>query len=75
METGTVVAVVGLGIVILTHAFATVWWAAKISTNLENILSQLERQDGRITNALITVDRHSEMLASHAAQLENLNKG
>lgn len=72
MDTGTLVAVVGLAIAVLGHAFSTVWWASRISSDLANILKELMKQDIRINHMMVTVDNHSQLLATHTAQIENL---
>lgn len=72
MDTGTLVAVIGLAIAVLGHAFSTVWWASRISADLSNILKELMKQDIRINHMMVTVDDHSKILARHSAQIENL---
>lgn len=72
MDTGTVVAIIGLAIAVLGHAFSTVWWASRISSDLANILKELMRQDVRINHMMSTMDTHSQLLATHTAQIEGL---
>lgn len=69
----------GLILAILGHAFATVWWAAKVSTTLSNILlalvkidAEFEKRDKQISKLWEKVDHHSETLAGHKAMLESL---
>lgn len=75
---------IGLGtlvVAILGHAFATVWWASKVSATLNNILMALvkidqefEKRDIQISKIWAKVDDHSEFIASHEAQLKHLTK-
>lgn len=70
--------IIGLIFAILGHAFATVWWAAKMSATLSSILLALvridiefEKRDKQILIIRDRVDAHSEMLAAHSAILKN----
>jgi hypothetical protein len=81
MDIGNWLTLIGVIIAILVHAFATVWWASKVSATLNNILlalvkidTEFEKRDIQISKLWERVDRHSESLASHEAQLDNLNK-
>lgn len=74
-------ALAGIIISILVHAFATVWWASKVSATLNNILlalvkidTEFEKRDAQISKLWERVDGHSEAIASHEAQLNHLNK-
>lgn len=67
---------VGLALAILAHAFATVWWASRVSTTLSNILmalvkidAEFEKRDAQISKLWAKVDAHSETLASHSTML------
>ena len=42
MEWQVVVAIVTLALAILGHAFATVWWAAKVTFSLEGIQREMK---------------------------------
>ena len=74
-------ALAGIIISILVHAFATVWWASKVSSTLNNILlalvkidTEFEKRDAQISKLWERVDGHSEAIANHTAQLQHLNK-
>lgn len=41
MEISVVIALAGLGVAIGGHAFATVWWAAKVTYSLEGIKREI----------------------------------
>jgi len=81
MDSGNWLTLIGVIISILIHAFATVWWASKVSATLNNILlalvkidTEFEKRDQQISKLWERVDGHSESLASHEAQLKHLNK-
>jgi len=81
VDVGAWIALGGLFIAILGHAFATVWWASKVSSTLNNILlalvkidSEFEKRDIQISKLWERVDGHSEAIAGHTAQLNHLNK-
>jgi hypothetical protein len=42
MDLSIVIALAGLGLAIASHAFATIWWAAKVTYCLEAIEQRLE---------------------------------
>lgn len=42
MEITVVIALIGLGLAIAGHAFATVWWAAKVTYSLEGIRNEVK---------------------------------
>lgn len=42
MDWQVVVAIIGLALAILGHAFATVWWAAKVTFSLEGIQKEMK---------------------------------
>jgi hypothetical protein len=42
MEWQVVVAIAGLALAILGHAFATIWWAAKVTFSLEGIQKEMK---------------------------------
>lgn len=74
-------ALAGIIISILVHAFATVWWASKVSSTLNSILialvkidTEFEKRDTQISKLWERVDGHSETIANHSAQLQHLNK-
>lgn len=77
MSLGNVVALAGVVLAILAHAFATVWWASKVSNTLSNILlalvkidSEFEKRDKQISKLWEKVDSHSELLSSHSTLLK-----
>lgn len=81
MDLGNWLTLIGVIIAILIHAFATVWWASKVSSTLGNILSALvridiefEKRDLQISKLWERVDDHSETISNHGAQLDHLNK-
>jgi len=81
MDIGNILTLVGVCVAILVHAFATVWWASKVSATLNNILlalvkidTEFEKRDLQISKLWERVDGHSETIASHTAQLTHLNK-
>jgi len=74
MDTHDILTLVGVISAILVHAFATVWWASKVSTTLSNILlalvkidSEFEKRDKQISKLWEKVDSHSETLSAHSA--------
>lgn len=76
METENILTLVGVITAILAHAFATVWWASKVSATLTNILlalvkidNEFEKRDKQISKLWEKVDSHSETLASHTTLL------
>lgn len=76
MDTGNILTLAGVIISILAHAFATVWWASKVSATLHNILlalvkidSEFEKRDRQISKLWEKVDSHAETLAAHGAIL------
>lgn len=78
MAIGNWLTLFGILVAILVHAFATVWWASKVSATLTNILlalvkidSEFEKRDKQISKLWEKVDSHSETLASHGALLKN----
>ena len=81
MDTGNIFTLVGVVTAILAHAFATVWWASKVSATLQSILvalvkidSEFEKRDRQISKLWEKVDLHSETLASHGAMLKHNEK-
>lgn len=52
MNTGIIVAIAALALSVLGHAFATIWWAAKVTFSLEGIQKEIKaikdeiREDG-----------------------------
>lgn len=77
MNFENVLTLLGVIIAILVHAFATVWWASKVSTTLGNILlalvkidTEFEKRDAQISKLWEKVDSHGETLAAHKAILE-----
>lgn len=78
MQLGNILTLVGIVIAILVHAFATVWWASKVSSTLQNILvalvridSEFEKRDRQISKLWEKVDSHAESIASHSAILKH----
>ena len=78
MDWGHWFTLTGLVIAILGHAFATVWWASKVSATLHNILlalvkidTEFEKRDKQISKLWEKVDKHSETLASHASLIKS----
>jgi len=74
MSAGNIISLTGIVIAILAHAFATVWWASKVSATLNNILlalvkidTEFEKRDKQISKLWEKVDSHSEALSAHAA--------
>jgi hypothetical protein len=41
MDLGVLIALAGLGVAIGAHAFATIWWAAKVTYSLEGIRNEV----------------------------------
>lgn len=81
MDIGNWLTLIGVIIAILVHAFATVWWASKVSATLSSILialvkidTEFEKRDAQISKLWERVDDHSESIAGHEAQLKHLNK-
>lgn len=80
MNIGNWIALAVVLISILAHAFATVWWASRVSNTLHNILlalvridAEFEKRDKQISKLWEKVDSHSETLSSHSAML-HINK-
>lgn len=78
MNVGNWITLGGVLIAILSHAFATVWWASKVSNTLSNILlalvkidAEFEKRDKQISKLWEKVDSHSEIIASHSAVIKN----
>ena len=76
MNAGNWIALAVVIISILAHAFATVWWASKVSNTLSNILlalvridAEFEKRDKQISKLWEKVDSHSETLSTHSAVL------
>lgn len=81
MSLENVLTMAGVVISILVHAFATVWWASKVSATLNNILlalvkidTEFAKRDVQISKLWERVDGHSEAIATHTAQIDHLNK-
>lgn len=77
MSFENVVTLSGIILAILAHAFATVWWASKVSATLVSIHSALlkidtefEKRDRQISKLWEKVDLHSETLSAHSTLLK-----
>lgn len=77
---GDLISLTGIVIAILAHAFATVWWASKVSATLNNILlalvkidNEFEKRDRQISKLWERVDKHSESLAAHDVIIKKLS--
>lgn len=77
MNFGNWMTLAGVSISILAHAFATIWWASKVSATLNNILlalvkidSEFEKRDRQISKLWEKVDSHSEIIATHSALIK-----
>lgn len=71
MDVGNWLTFAGIVLAILVHAFATIWWASKVSSTLGNILLTLvridlefEKRDKQISKLWERSDNHSERLSS-----------
>lgn len=80
MNIGNWIALAVVLISILAHAFATVWWASRVSNTLHNILlalvridAEFEKRDKQIARLWEKVDNHSQTLSSHSTMLQ-INK-
>lgn len=77
MSAGNWFTLIGIVLAILAHAFATVWWASKVSATLQSIHNALlkidtefEKRDRQISKLWEKVDLHSETLSAHSAMLK-----
>lgn len=77
MNLENILTLIGVVLAILAHAFATVWWASKVSNTLSNILlalvkidSEFEKRDRQISKLWEKVDLHSETLSAHSTLLK-----
>lgn len=71
MDIGNILTLLGVIIAILAHAFATVWWASKVSSTLNNILlalvridSEFEKRDKQIGDLWKISNLHGERISS-----------
>lgn len=81
MTTSNWITLAGILVAIIAHAFATVWWASKVSSTLNNILlalvridTEFEKRDSQISKLWEKVDNQSQIISNHTAQLQHLNK-
>lgn len=81
MTTSNWITLAGILVAIIAHAFATVWWASKVSSTLNNILlalvridTEFEKRDSQISKLSEKVDNQSQIISNHTAQLQHLNK-
>ncbi len=48
MENSNMIAFIGLALAIASHAFATIWWAAKVTYALEGITKEIQEVKGEL---------------------------
>jgi hypothetical protein len=66
----SLIPLVGLTGAILLHAFATVWWAAKVTTKMDNLTTslvkidrELEKRDTQISAIWKRIDEVRDMVS------------
>ena len=69
MSIQSIIAIVGLGIVVLSNLIGTVWWAAKVTYILETVNQtllrldkELEKRDERMDSVWKRIDELRDMI-------------
>ncbi len=66
-----VLAIIGLSIAILGHAFATIWWAAKVTFSLEGIQREMKSIKDELREEGIKKDLKIEALFKRNDELKD----
>jgi len=77
MDAKVIIAFASLIIAILSHAFATVWWASKMTANLESITLLMQtfgREFEKRDNAIARIGEKLDNIRERVIAVETLNR-